>query len=373
MAPGLSSPLSAYSRSASRSLLGALTNFPSLAFSEYSHLFIHTDHAGWALDEEANCLLAKASHLGYPASQFFPLCQHLRQCIHFTSQFAILSPKFMRSKATFSFDYFHGKPGTGKEFDAVYKFVEENKDRFNMIRCTHREMYDVIRSAGFPEERIIQIVIPVDTNIFFRLEDHFRIKVRESLGIPPGSYVIGSFQKDGEGWNEGNKPKLIKGPDIFIDTLKHLIKSLPNLFVLLTGPARGFVKQNLRAAGIPFTHQLLRSYSDLNKLFNCLDLYLITSRQEGGPKSLLEAMACNVPVISTPVGQATEIIVDGKNGFLSDCDPEAIYSKVQELLRVKADGNLVNILARAQSDAQKYSWRGMNNSWNLFFQKIFAR
>ena len=46
--------------------------------------------------------------------------------------------------------------------------------------------------------------------------------IRNLLGIPRNSILIGSFQKDGVGWKEGIKPKLIKGPDIFVKVLDKL-------------------------------------------------------------------------------------------------------------------------------------------------------
>ena len=55
-------------------------------------------------------------------------------------------------------------------------------------------------------------------------------KIKHNLGIPEDYLVIGSFQKDGEGWGEGLKPKLIKGPDIFIETIK-LIKQKRSKFL----------------------------------------------------------------------------------------------------------------------------------------------
>ena len=68
--------------------------------------------------------------------------------------------------------------------------------------------------------------------------------------IPRESLLIGSFQKDGIGWGEGNEPKLIKGPDIFINSLEK-IKKCCDPFVILTGPSRGFVKKGLKNFG-PF-------------------------------------------------------------------------------------------------------------------------
>lgn len=52
-------------------------------------------------------------------------------------------------------------------------------------------------------------------------------------------------------------------------------------------------------------------------------VYLVASEAETTPLSLLEALACGVPVISTRVGRATELIVDGVNGLLVDRSPEA--------------------------------------------------
>ena len=57
--------------------------------------------------------------------------------------------------------------------------------------------------------------------------------------------VIGSFQKDGSGWKEGLIPKMVKGPDIFLRAIEILNNSIPELFVLLTGSARGYVRHGL--------------------------------------------------------------------------------------------------------------------------------
>ena len=54
------------------------------------------------------------------------------------------------------------------------------------------------------------------------------------------------FSKDGEGWGEGLIPKLIKGPDIFIETVKQIKQKKLKIFILLLGPVRGFVKKELK-------------------------------------------------------------------------------------------------------------------------------
>ena len=46
----------------------------------------------------------------------------------------------------------------------------------------------------------------------------------------------------------------------------------------------------------------------LNELYNCLDLYIVTSRIEGGPQAILECGITKTPIISTDVGVASEIL-----------------------------------------------------------------
>ncbi len=53
----------------------------------------------------------------------------------------------------------------------------------------------------------------------------------------------------------------------------------------------------------------------LNKLYNILDLYLVTSRIEGGPQAILECSITKTPIVSTNVGVAPEIL-----------HPESIFS-----------------------------------------------
>ena len=60
--------------------------------------------------------------------------------------------------------------------------------------------------------------ICIDDNYFKNILN--KTDLRKKFNIPQSAFVIGSFQKDGNGWGEGNEMKLIKGPDILINVLK---------------------------------------------------------------------------------------------------------------------------------------------------------
>ena len=127
--------------------------------------------------------------------------------------------------------------------------------------------------------------------------------LRQELA-PNGEVLIGSFVKDGEG-NLGNMPKLSKGPDIFVEVIRHLHKKL-NIKVVLAGHARRYVIGSLEKDGIPYIYK--ERYSDICSLYDVLDWYLVTSRCEGGPQSVLESSYRNIKILSTDVGIATDIL-----------------------------------------------------------------
>ena len=187
-------------------------------------------------------------------------------------------------------------------------------------------------TSGFDENKMSLIPIAVDLNVFKPKSLEFKEKIRNRLGFKSQQIVIGSFQKDGIGWQNGDLPKLIKGPDIFLDVISELRKDI-DVAVLLTGPSRGYVKSGLQRIRVPFQHLEIQDYVSIADYYQALDAYLITSREEGGPKGLMESMASGIPVVSTPVGMAVDLIEDLKNGGLvQDFNAKTIADKILEII-----------------------------------------
>ena len=106
---------------------------------------------------------------------------------------------------------------------------------------------------------------------------------------------------------------------------------------LLTGPARGYVKKKLKDYGIPFVHEYPSNHNDLKSFYHALDIYLITSREEGGPMGLLESAACGTPVITTDVGMAKDLVIDGYNGFLvEEIEVRELVKKIECFIHLKS-------------------------------------
>ena len=109
---------------------------------------------------------------------------------------------------------------------------------------------------------------------------------------------------------------------------------MPELHLLLTGPARGYVRAGLERLGIPYRHALLPDVDAVAGVYPAIDVCLVASRDEGGPRAVLESMATRVPLVTTEVGQAADLVRHGENGWM--VEPEDVDGLVEWTLHVAA-------------------------------------
>ena len=84
----------------------------------------------------------------------------------------------------------------------------------------------------------------------------------------------------------------------------------------------------------------MANFKIMNELYNCLDLYIVSSRVEGGPQSIFECSLVKTPIISTDVGSATKIlspesIFNMNNFYNAKPDIEYAYENIQKNLLPK--------------------------------------
>jgi hypothetical protein len=115
--------------------------------------------------------------------------------------------------------------------------------------------------------------------------------------------------------------------------------------VVITGPGWDDAVGKIRSYGIEVHYRPFLPDRLMPTLYNALDLYVITSRIEGGPVPLIESMACGVPVVTTPVGLVREFIYDDVNGLVTPKDD--VPATAQAISRLLASPELRQRLASA--------------------------
>jgi glycosyltransferase involved in cell wall biosynthesis len=361
-------------RAAARVALRASVPARTASWASGSRLFVVGDDSGWSIDDDARRLTATARRLGYevaPAA-WAPFTRGQAVFVH--DHFGALRPRWVESSHRLGLSYFHGRPGTPghPEFDAALERLRRYAGRVDRIQVTHAEMHELVAGAGIDEAKIFRIPIGVELERFPLGDRDGRAAAREAAGLPSTAFVVGSFQKDGVGWGDGVEPKLIKGPDVLVATLERVHRAVPELVVLLTGPARGYVRRELEQRGIPYKHLLLPARDDLARAYHSLDVYLVTSRQEGGPKATFEATAAGVPLVTTRVGQAQELLADGEDALLADVDDAAALAAA--LQRVYEDAALARRLrANGRAKAEQFSEERLDTLWDGLLEGLVTR
>jgi glycosyltransferase involved in cell wall biosynthesis len=361
---GAEGVLASFKRRGARHLGRALSVFYR---PRHSVLSVVSDEGRWVLDDEARAIAALASRLGIPARANLPLSAWAAQCCHYTSQYVLLADEAFRTRQRVSLDFLHGRPGTDPVFDRLHESLRRHHGALTRVRVSHRAMEEAVRASGIAAEKIHRIPLGIELDSFPPQTAASRRDARRRLDLPDSAVVIGSFQKDGVGWGEGLEPKKVKGPDVFLEAMAALRPRVRELWVLLTGPARGYVKNGLQRLGIPFRHELMSGPGAMGQCYQALDAYLVSSRDEGGPKAVLEAMACGVPLITTRVGQAVDLVVPGHNGWLVDPeDAEGLADAAGQALadRERRD----RVVAAARVTAGAHSYDAQVPQWTEFFR-----
>jgi len=166
-------------------------------------------------------------------------------------------------------------------------------------------------SAGFPSSKIYMVRNGVDLSVYRKAER--KEKTCQRLGLKVNAKTViytGRLTPE-------------KGLDCIIQAFSRLELSLP-LQLLIVGEGREkhvlmSLVQQLRLNDRVF---FINGGYDIEEYLQVADLFILPSRQEGLSNSLLEAMACELPVISTRVSGSDELIRDGENGLLIDVDNE---------------------------------------------------
>ena len=158
-----------------------------------------------------------------------------------------------------------------------------------------------------------------------------------------------------------------KGLDQTIEALVHA----PSVLLLVVGGnAQAIDAARARAVALGVAERVLfvGTRTDLPLFFAAADMFVLASAYEANALVVLEALASGLPVVSTTVGYAPEIIVDGENGFLVARDARQIGARFEEL----AMADLAEWGLRARRSVEHLGWRRIAERYLALVDEIIA-
>ncbi len=203
-----------------------------------------------------------------------------------------------------------------KKFSRIFLKFDSSKARA-VRTMNQKQVPDFLIKAGVPKEKITYIpAIYVDLDIFkpMDLEKKYNLIFIGRLAKNKGlNLLINAFKILHSTYYLLNSKLLIVGGGPLKDSLKSKIKSLK-------------LENNIIFYG------WAKDSQEIAKLLNQSKILVMPSYNEGGPRVIIEAMACGIPILATSVGIVADIMKDGQFGRLIDWNPKDIAEKAESIL-----------------------------------------
>jgi len=122
----------------------------------------------------------------------------------------------------------------------------------------------------------------------------------------------------------------VKRPDRFLEAAERVAQQHPDAVFLIAGD--GELRSGLEERVVDADVRFIGWRGDVDAIYAAADVMVLTSDNEGMPVTLIEASAAGCPCVTTDVGSASEVVVDGLTGLVVPCDAEAIADAVGRLL-----------------------------------------
>ena len=213
-----------------------------------------------------------------------------------------------------------------------------------LTRAQAREMSELLRIAD--PERFRVIPLGLELGAFRTVEPRAgRAKARADLGVGPEERVVGIV----------GRLVPVKNHELMLDAFARLVRSDgPPWRLLVVGGGEdreAELRERARRLGIEGRVLWLGWRRDLPSLYPAMDVVALTSRDEGTPVALLEAIAAGIPVVARAVGGVPEVLEQGALGELVEVDDAlAIAAGVERAARrTLADEQRDRVVARFSS------------------------
>lgn len=218
-----------------------------------------------------------------------------------------------------------------------------------------------LKSAGFQSDKIIRIYNGVDVGSYLSSGSG---ELRRSLGVTERTPIVGMVANI----------RAPKGYDYFIRAAKLVVSRLPQVqFVSIGDPQAGLserLEQLVCDLQLEGNFTFLGYRKDAHLLLSDLNVFVLSSLNEGFPFAAIEAMAAGKPSVMTRCGGPEEVVEEGVTGYLVPvADEAALASRVTALLLDPARAEEMGRAARARVE-REFSLAGMLRNYESLYARL---
>lgn len=224
-----------------------------------------------------------------------------------------------------------------------------------------------LTTSGINESSIYRIPNCVDIQQFKPVNENKKLDIRRKLGFPVENKTV-VFT---------GRLVSYKGLPLLLEVWREIQKKHDNVTLLLVGTGgldihnceddlRQFVEKNQLEGSVLFTG----SVANVPEYLQASDIYVLPSEDDAFPSSLIEAMACGLPAVVTPVGAIKTIVEDGKNGLvIQPGDFEQLYAALERLITDPVLGEKMGEAGRHTVQG-RYSAETVTQSYIALFNSL---
>jgi len=260
---------------------------------------------------------------------------------------------------------FHGHVLRGY-FSPLKNFLFRNVERFlarktDLLVAVSQTVAEELAQEGVAPRHSFEVVpLGLSLDPFLKIDSHADLK--KELGLPKKARLAGAV----------GRLVPIKDLESLLQAILILQKDQPDLHLAIVGDgeSRHSLMESARQKGLGARVHFLGWRHDLDFIYGGLDLVVLSSRNEGTPVSLIEALAAGRPVVATAVGGVPEVLEGGRLGQLVPAGDSAGLAKAIRIA-LGRPGFLSQTQRREIVDC--YSPEKLANRIDCLYRQLLAR
>lgn len=219
------------------------------------------------------------------------------------------------------------------------------------------------RALGIPPERIHAIPNGVDTERFAPVDPDEREAAKRALELSPAPLVLFVGRMVPE-----------KEPDLLLEAFGRVRTSIPGatLAMLGTGPLLDAVRERIEALGLGGSVRAPGSVADPLGWYRAADLFVLSSKLEGLSNSLIEALACGLPVVSTRVSGSVDVFERGDVGAMVEVGDAAALAEAMVALLGDAERRAACGGEARRQALEVYSLEAVTSAVESLYRRLLA-